>query len=117
MSKSQSGTNRNLSTNDTISTIEPLSEHMHGSALSVGNTFTATKEFSNDRLDGSSTHQSKAVTAVGGDDIVFLGERVFDTDSDGFLPCGKMAETTNLLLLVQSIGGHFHTSTRSASFD
>jgi hypothetical protein len=35
---------------------------------------------------------------------------MLNTDSDGFLPSGQVAETSNLLLLVESIGGHFHSS-------
>jgi hypothetical protein len=50
------------------------------------------------------------VATVGGNDRVLLGDTVLDTNSDGLLTGRQMAETTNLLLLVQSVGGHFHTA-------
>jgi hypothetical protein len=58
---------------------------VHRTTLAISNTLSATQQFADDRLDGSTTHQSETVASVGGDDIVFLGERVFDADGDGFL--------------------------------
>ena len=83
---------------------------MHGASLAVSNTFSATEQFANDGFDGSAAHESEAVAAVGGDDVVFFGEGVFDTDGNGFLSGGEMAETADFLLLVESVGGHFHTT-------
>lgn len=50
------------------------------------------------------------MTSVGGDDGIFFGEGVFDASGDGFLAGGEMAETSDFLFLVESIGGHFHSS-------
>ncbi len=110
MCEGQSSTDWNLRTNNTIAAIKALGKHMHGPSLSVGNTLTTTKQLANNRFDGSAAHEREAVAAVGGDDVVFLGERVLDADSDGFLASGEMAETADLLLFVESVGGHFHTS-------
>jgi hypothetical protein len=35
---------------------------------------------------------------------------VLDTDGDGLLADGKMAETADLLLLVEPVGGHLHAA-------
>lgn len=50
------------------------------------------------------------MTAVGGDEVVLLCDAVLDADGDGFLSCGEMAEASDLLFLVQAVGGHFHSS-------
>jgi hypothetical protein len=103
-------TNGYLSAHDTVATVEVLRKHVHRSTLSVGNSLSSSQQFTNDGLDGCSTHQSEAVASVGGDDAVFLGDSVLDAYSDSFLTGGEMAETADLLFLVKSVGGHFHTS-------
>lgn len=108
--KSKTSTDRNLSTDDTIATIETLGEHVHGTALAVGNTLTSAKKLANDGLDSSTTHQCETVASVGSDNVVLLGNGMFNTNSDGFLSSRQVAETSNLLLLVQTIGRHLHLS-------
>lgn len=81
---------------------------MHGTTLAVGDTLTATEKLADDGADSAAAHVGEAVAAVGGDDVVSLLDRVLDTDGNGLLTNGQMAETTNLLLLVQSVGGHLH---------
>ena len=110
MCESKTSTDGDLSTNDTISSIEFGSEHMHRSTLSMGNTMTTTEEFTDDGTDGTAAHESEAVTTVGGDEIVFFGEGVFDSDGESFLTGGEMAETADLLLFVESVCSHFHTT-------
>jgi len=110
MRESETSTDGNLCTNDTISSIELGSKHVHGSTLSMGNTMTTTEEFTNDGTDGTAAHKSEAVTTVGGDDIIFFGEGVFDSDGESFLAGGEMAETADLLLFVESVCSHFHTT-------
>ena len=110
MCESETGTDRNLRTNNAISTIKALGKHVHGSSFAVRNTLSSTKKLSNDGFDGSTAHEGKAVAAVGGDDVVFLSEGVLDPNGDGFLTGGEMAETADLLLLVKSVCSHFHTT-------
>ena len=110
MCESETSTDWNLCTNDTISSIELGSKHVHGSTLSMGNTMTTTKEFANNGSDGAAAHESEAVATVGGDEVVFFGEGVFDSNGESFLASGEMAETTDLLLLVESVCSHFHTT-------
>ena len=52
------------------------------------------------------------MAAVGGDEMVALLDSVFDTNGDGLLARGQVTETSDLLLLVEPIGGHFHASHR-----
>jgi hypothetical protein len=110
MCESETSTDRDLCTNDTISTIELGSKHVHGSTLSMGNTMTATEEFTDDGTDSTAAHKSEAMTTVGGDDIVFFSEGVFNSDGESFLAGGEMAETADLLLLVESVCSHFHAT-------
>lgn len=110
MSEGETSADWYLCTDDTISTIETLGKHVHRTSLSVSNTLTTTKKFANNGLYGSASHKSETVTSVCSNDIVFLVDGVFDTDGDGLLTSGQMTETTNLLLFIQSVCSHFHTS-------
>jgi hypothetical protein len=98
--ESQTGTDGNLSTDDTVSTVETLAEHVHGATFSVGDTLSATEQLTNDGSDTSTTHEGVTVASVGGDDIVILVQGVLDTCCDGLLTGGQVAETSDLLLLV-----------------
>ena len=106
----EAGADGDLGTDDAVAAEEALCEHVHGPALAVGNAFSPSEQLANDGLDGSAAHQGEAVAAVGGDDGVFLGDGVLDARGYGLLACGQMAETSDLLLLVEPVGGHFHTS-------
>jgi hypothetical protein len=99
-----------LSANNAVATVEALGEHVHGATLAVGNTLTSTKQLANDGSNGTTAHQGEAVASVRGDDVVSFGDGVFDTDGDGLLPSRQVAETTDFLLLVQTVGSHFHLS-------
>lgn len=81
---------------------------MHGTTLSVGNTFTSSEQFADDGSYSATAHQGETVASVGGDDVVELGDGVFDTNGNCLLSSRQVAETTDLLLLVQAVGGHFH---------
>jgi hypothetical protein len=110
--KGNTSANGNLSADDTISTVESGSEHVHRSTLAVGNALSPAEQFANDGLDGSSAHEGEAVAAVGGDEMVLAVDGVFNANGDGLLSRRQMAETPNLLLFVESVGGHFHASTQ-----
>ena len=109
-SEGDTSANGDLGTYDTVSSVESRREHVHGTTLSVGDTLPPAEQFTNDRLNGSSAHQSEAVAAVGCDEVVSTLDSMLDTDSDSLLTSGEMAETTNLLLLVEPIGGHLHAA-------
>jgi hypothetical protein len=83
---------------------------VHRSTLSVCDTLPPAEEFADNGLDRCAAHESEAVAAVGGDEMVGALDGVFDTDGDSLLTGGQMAETPNLLLLVEPVGGHFHAS-------
>ncbi len=106
--KRQASTDRDLGANDTVAAVEALGEHVHGATLAVGDALTAAQKLADDGADGAATHQGEAVAAVGSDDVVLLGESVLNAGGDGLLAGGQVAETTNLLFLVQTVGGHFH---------
>jgi hypothetical protein len=74
MCESKTSTNWNLSSNNTVSTVEALGEHVHRPSLAIGNTLSATKKFTYDGFHRSTTHESETVTSVGGNEIVFFGE-------------------------------------------
>lgn len=108
--ESQTGTNRDLSANNTIATVEVLDKHVHRSTFAVSDTLASAEQFANDGPNSAASHQRKTVASVRGDDIVIFGDSVLDADCDGLLTGGKVAETSDLLLLVQPIGGHLHLS-------
>lgn len=114
--KGKAGTDRNLSADNTITTVEVLGEHVHRTTLSVGNTLTATKQLANDGSDSTATHQGETVASVRSDDVVLLGNSVLNTDSNSLLTSRQVAEAANLLLLVQTVGSHLHLSERLLVF-
>lgn len=113
--KSQASTDGDLSTDNTVTAVETFGEHVHRTTLSVRNSLTPAQELTNDRSDGTSAHQSETVASVGSDYVVLLSQRMLDTNGHGLLTSGQVAETPDLLLLVQSVGGHFHLSVKQAS--
>lgn len=108
--KANTSTNRDLRTDDTVTTVKAGREHVHRTALAVRNTLAATEQLADDGTDAAAAHVCEAVAAVGGDEVVCLFDGVFDADCDGFLTGGEMAETSDFLFLVQAVGGHFHSS-------
>lgn len=101
---------RDLRANDSITAVETGREHVHGTTLSVGDTLATAEQLTDDGANGAAAHHGEAVAAVCGDEVVHLGDRVLDADSDSLLAGRQMAETPDLLLLVQTIGGHFHAA-------
>lgn len=110
--KSQASADRDLGADNTVATVKVLGEHVHRTALSVGDTLTAAEKLADDGSDGAATHHGETVASVGGDDVVLLGDGMLDTDSNGLLAGRQVAETADLLLLVQAIGSHLHLSER-----
>jgi len=110
LGKSQTGTDGNLGADDTVTTVEVLGEHVHRATLAVGDTLATAQQLTDDRLDGTAAHQSETVATVGGNNLVLAGDSMLNTDSDGFLTGRQMAETTDLLLFIQAVGGHLHAT-------
>jgi hypothetical protein len=112
--KGDTSTDRDLGADNAVSTIEARGEHVHGSTFAVCDALSPAKQLANDGLDGSSAHESEAVAAVGRDQMVRAFNGVLNSNRNSFLAGGQMAETPDLLLLVQSVGGHFHAATQSS---
>ena len=110
LSESNTGTDGDLGTDNSVTTVETGGEHVHGTTLAVGDTPSSAEQLTNDGLDRGTAHHGETVAAVGGNDVVLLGDSVLDTDGDGLLTGRQVAETANLLLLVQSVGGHLHAA-------
>lgn len=98
--KGKTGTDRNLSADDTVATVEALGEHVHGATLSVGDTLATAEQLADDGADGGAAHVGVTVATVGGDQVVRLRDGMLNSNGDGLLARGKVAETPNLLLLV-----------------
>jgi hypothetical protein len=49
--KGKTSTNGNLSTDDTVTAVEALGEHVHGTTLSVSDTLSSAEQLTNDGLD------------------------------------------------------------------
>ena len=110
LGEGDAGTDGHLGADDTVAAVEAGREHVHGAALSVGDTLPPAEQLTDDALDGAAAHHGEAVAAVGGDEVVGALNGVLDTDGDGLLADGKMAETADLLLLVEPVGGHLHAA-------
>lgn len=110
-----SGTDGDLGTDNSVSSVEAIGEHVHGSALSVRDPVLAAEKLGDDALDGRTAEVGEAVAPVGGDDGVLLRDGMLNTSGNGLLPGGEMAETTDLLLLVEPVGGHLHPSVAAGS--
>jgi hypothetical protein len=108
--ESETSTDGHLGTDDTVAAVEAGSEHVHGTTLAVCDTLATAEKLANDGLDGGAAHHGETVAAVGGDDLVLLGDSVLNTASNSLLASRQMAETTDLLLLVQTVGGHLHAA-------
>ena len=93
-------TNGYLSADYTVATVESFGEHVHGSAFSVGDTFSSAKQLADNRFDRSTTHESKPVTSVSGDYVVFFRYSMLNACCNRFLAGGKMAETPDFFFLV-----------------
>lgn len=112
MGKGQASADRDLGADNTVATVKALGEHVHGAALSVGDTLTAAEKLADNGSDRAATHHGETVASVGSDDVVLLGDGMLDTNSNGLLTGRQVAETADLLLLVQAIGSHLHLSER-----
>ena len=108
--ESETSTDGDLSTDDTVATVEAGGEHVHGTTLAVCDTLATAEKLTNDGLDGGAAHHGETVAAVGSDDLVLLGDSVLNTASNSLLASRQMAETTDLLLLVQAVGSHLHAA-------
>ncbi|EEQ38862.1 hypothetical protein CLUG_02988 [Clavispora lusitaniae ATCC 42720] len=108
--KGQTSAQWNSSTDNTVTTVEAWSKHVHGTTLTVRNTRSLTHQLTQDTLDRGTSHVGETVTSVGSDDSVGWGNGIFNTNSDGFSTHRQVTETSNFLGLVQSVGGHLHSS-------
>ena len=127
LGKGKTSANGDLGTDDTVTAKEGGGEDVHRATLSVGHAVLTTEELSEDAFDGTATHDCEGVTPVGGDDTVFGGDAIFETNRHGFLDDdeetakrkaatnaylsdGEMAETTDEFGFVEGVGSHFHAA-------
>lgn len=108
----QTETKRDLGTDNTVTTEESLGVHVHGATFALGDTGAAAHELSKDGLDGSTTSVLETVAAVRGDDGILLVGGLLDANGDSLLADGQVAETVDLLGLVESVGAHLQTPDR-----
>lgn len=127
LAPSDTSSNRNLGSNDTVSSVEVGGRviHMHRSTLSLGATSPLARQLSKYRLDislaTSCYHVSMAT--VGSDDMVLRCELRLDTRSYSllvnssevevysvtYLAVVKMQEASNQLLLVSNVSSNFES--------
>lgn len=81
----EASTERHLCADDTVATLEGLSEDVHRTALPLRHSAYATEELADEALDGAATEQDERVCAVRRDDVVVERRRRVDTDGDRFL--------------------------------
>jgi hypothetical protein len=58
---------------------------MHRTTLAVRHASLATKQLSNNTLDGAATHNSEGVTPVCSNDAIFRLDTILKTNGDSFL--------------------------------
>ena len=112
LSKSQSTTEGDLSSDDAMTTVKSglLEVEVHGSALAVGAAGAAAHELGEDLNKGTAAAEVRAVVAVGGDDAVFLCDGGVHADGDGLLAVVEVAEAADELGLVEAVGGDLHAA-------
>jgi hypothetical protein len=97
-SKRESGSERNLSANDRVTTHEIHAgvEQMHRSALPFRTPGRFAVKFRHDRFGRDALGDRLAVFAVTGDDVIVPAKSGNRTNSYGFLADVEMAEPANL---------------------
>ena len=83
--KCDASADRNLGPNNTIATEETRCEDVHRATLSLGHADLAAEKLANDTRNCATTEDCKRMTAVGGDNLVFLGYRRLKANRDRFL--------------------------------
>jgi len=85
LGETHTGSNRDLSSDDTVASKEGRGEDVHGTTLSVGHADLATEELANDTLDSATTHDGEGMAAVSSDDAVLLADSVLEANRNSFL--------------------------------
>ena len=78
-----------------MTSLEGLSEDVHGTTLALGDTAYAAEKFADQTLDITTTEDDEGVGAVGGDDVVVKGRRRVKTDRDCFLHAQATSQRTS----------------------
>jgi hypothetical protein len=81
----ETSANRDLGTDNTVTTEEVRGKDVHGATLAVRHASRAAEELGEDTLDRAAAEDGEGVAAVGGDDEVLGCDGVFETDRDSFL--------------------------------
>lgn len=110
--ESQTNTDGNLGTNNTIATIKvgSLFVIMHRSTFPTSGAVSFAEHFSYYLPDCESSFVGLAVDSVGADERVIEIKSCLHSFGDGLLAHIKMTESSDLLIFVQDIAVHFHFS-------
>src|SRR3546814_21138395 len=95
MREGEPGAERDLRADDAVTAIEFMldAEHMHRTALALGNTGLASGQLGHDDLWVDTIGEHVAMVAIAGDDAVLVAvERRLQPDRDGFLSAIEVAE-------------------------
>lgn len=78
--ETHTGTNRDLSSDDTVASEEGRGEDVHRTTLAVGHADLATEQLANDTLDSAATHDGEGMAAASCDDTVRLADSVLEAN-------------------------------------
>lgn len=112
VAESEAETKRDLGTDNAVASVEVLGVHVHRATFALGHTGGAAHELGKDGVHGRAAHVLETVAAVGRDDAVAFVAGLVDANGHGLLAGRQMAETVDLLGLVERIGSHFETANK-----
>ena len=97
MGKAKAGPDRHLRRDNTVASIKAVcdTEHMHGTALALGNTIGASGKFSHNDFGINLTGQHMGMVPVTGQDGIAVFQRGLDPGHNGLLTNIKMTESPN----------------------
>ncbi len=109
VAKGNTGSERNLRTHDTMTTIEILflGEHVHRAAFTAGIPAFAARQFGHHTGGIHAGCKHMSVIAITGDNTIFVRCGGLHADNNGFLPDIKVAETANETHAIQLTGFFF----------
>src|SRR3546814_15535946 len=116
MREGEPGAERDLRADDAVTAIEFMldAEHMHRTALALGNTGLASGQLGHDDLWVDTIGEHVAMVAIAGDDAVLVAvERRLQPDRDGFLSDIEVAEAADQRSEARRVGKECVSTCRS----
>lgn len=105
LSQRDASTDRHMSSDNPITTKKALAEHMHRATLSIRDAASSPEQLPKDGLNGPSAHERVTMGPVCRDQLVAPGDTMFNANGNRLLTRGEMAESSDLLLLVETVSG------------